>query len=59
MSKDKGDKNHKKPKADKNDGKKKGVSAYKSEGKGIKTPDLDVFTTNRDDKTGGGHKKKK
>lgn len=60
MSKDKGEKNSKKPKADKNTGKKKKVSAYKAEGQKEKGQQstLDVFAPKPEDKTGGSHKKK-
>ena len=54
MSKDKGNKNKKKAKADKNSDKKKIISDYKAEGKKAQTT-LDVFTPKPD----GGHKKKK
>jgi hypothetical protein len=54
MSKDKGNKNKKKAKADKNTGKKKVISDYKAEGK-KEQPTLDVFTPKPD----GGNKKKR
>ena len=57
MSKDKGNKNKKKEKADKNSGKKKVMSDYKSEGKKDQ-PTLDVFAPKSDDKSGGSQKKK-
>ncbi len=54
MSKDKGNKNKKKAKAEKNTGKKKVVSAYKSEGT-KSDPSLDALKPKSD----GDHKKKK
>ena len=61
MSKDKGGKNSKKPKADKNTGKKKKVAAYKTEGlkeKEQEEPYPGVYTSKPGHKTRGGHKKK-
>ncbi|MEZ4960644.1 MAG: hypothetical protein R2830_12560 [Saprospiraceae bacterium] len=57
MSKDKGSKNHKKPPADKS-GKVKAVSAYKSEGKNVIDPTIEVFSTKKDSKKGGNSKAK-
>jgi hypothetical protein len=57
MSKDKGGKNHKKPKADKNAGKKV-MSSYKAESQGKKGQStLEVFTPKSDGSAGGGNKK--
>lgn len=60
MSKDKGNKNKKKQKADKDTGKKKAISAYKAESQNEKKGEstLEVFAPKPDDKTGGSHKKK-
>ncbi|HQU61167.1 MAG TPA: hypothetical protein PLU64_18290 [Saprospiraceae bacterium] len=58
MSKDKGSKNQKKSKADKSLGKKKAVSAYKSESKNTKEPSLDVFIPKEDSKGKGRGGKK-
>ncbi len=60
MSKNKGNKNHKKAPANKADGKVKVLSAYKSEGKeGVGSdPALDVFATKNSSKKGGSSKPK-
>ncbi|MCB0707487.1 MAG: hypothetical protein KDC34_19365 [Saprospiraceae bacterium] len=60
MSKDKGSKNNKKPKAEKTPGNKKAKSDYKSEGqKGKGQQTLEAFIPKTDKNSGGDSKKKK